>query len=251
MSIKRGRVTESVVYYNHATEAALAGSERPESVTRRDGSKQKARRHHIMEADLIKKTEQMKLQERWIGPCNKWKTYWAIIEALYQLGPNEKHLFGAVFIKIQELMDDPASNDSSERTAWQRFADKSSRNDTSGKDPLGRIWDSIKVLQRLGGANPYGLKLAQLGACINIYGDKNKPYIELKIGIPAGYDVIPINEIRSRDYPRSVVSVPSGYKAEGGLHVIDLEEIGETSAMTPQVTTIGQAVDKIEQVPNS
>jgi len=251
MSIKRGRVTESDVYYNHAKDAALSGVERPDSITRRDGNKQKARRHHILEKDLILKTEEMKLKERWIGPCNKWKTYWAIIESLYQLGPNQQHLFGAVFIKIEELMDDEASRDSSERTAWQRFADKDSRNNTSGKDALGRIWDSIKVLQRLGGANPYGLKLAQLGACINIYGKKDKPYIELRIGIPAGSDITPINEIRSRDYPRSITSVPSGYKAEGGLHVIDLTEIGDPCSPSIQPLTIAQAAEKLEQSPNS
>jgi len=245
--IKRGENVKADTYYAHAVEATTPTSQRPDSVTRRDGRSQKVRRHHLTEDVLDRKMVEMKAAGRWIGPFNRWKTYWAITEALYQLGPNESHLFGAVFAKVEELMSDESSRDAKEMTAWARFADKDARNESSGKDVLGRLWDSIRVLQRLGGANPYGLKLAQLGACINIYGDSDEPYIELKIGILAGHDVSPINETRSRRYPRTVASVPSGYKAEGGLHVISLGEIGDPNASSIQPMTIAQAVEELEQ----
>lgn len=247
--IKRGKNTKSDIYYKYAQDAAQPISKRPETIDRRDGEKQKIRRHHFTEKDLVERTQLMKSQGRWIGPFNKWKTYWAITEALYQLGPNRSHLFGAVFVKVEELMKDPASKDSMGRTAWDRFAEKDARNLESGKDVLGRLLDSIRVLQRLGGANPYGLKLAQLGACINVYGTKDEPYIELKIGIPTGHDVCPINEGRSRDYPSSVHAVPSGYKGEGGLHVISLTEIGDPHHATcaPQPMSISQGIDRLTE----
>jgi hypothetical protein len=107
-------------------------------------------------------------------------------------------------------MSEKDSVDKSGQTAWERFRDKKSRSKKSGLDYHGRLQQNLHVLQRLGGDHPYGLKLAQLGCCIDIIkGESGQQLVKLRTQIRKGEDVRPVNEFKVRNYPCSVESVPS------------------------------------------
>ena len=119
------------------------------------------------------------------------------------------------------------------------------------RDAFDRIMQNIRVLQRLGGANPYGLKLAQVGACINVYGTKSKPYVELQIGIRSGEDVAPVNEARERNYPKSISAVSSGFMPGDETYVVDwlsLDKLAAPSTLADAVAEAEQDVDGLVPV---
>ncbi len=250
MPIKKGELN-CETYYAHAKEADAPAKQRPESVVARHGGKQKIRRHHLTRAQMDSLMEAMKQQNRWLCPFNPPKAYWGLVEALYQLGPNKRHLFGAVYAKMQEIMSKDEYRDAAGRTAWEKFEGKSNRSPSTGKDAFDRIMQNIRVLQRLGGANPYGLKLAQVGACINVYGTKSKPYVELQIGIRSGEDVAPVNEARERNYPKSISAVSSGFMPGDETYVVDwlsLDKLAAPSTLADAVAEAEQDVDGLVPV---
>jgi len=240
MPIKKGDLDRDT-YYAHAKEADAPAKQRPESVDGRNGGKKKLRRHHLTRAQMDSLLEAMKQKERWLCPFNPPKAYWGLVEALYQLGPNKRHLFGEVYAKMREIMSEDEYKDAAGRTAWEKFEGKSNRSCTTGKDAFDRIMQNIRVLQRLGGANPYGLKLAQVGACINVYGTKSKPYVELRIGIRSGDDVSPVNEARERNYPKSVSAVSSGFMPGDETYVVDWLSLDKLAAPSSLADVVAEA----------
>lgn len=240
MSIKKGDIDRET-YYSHAGEADMPIRQRPESVEGRGGDKRKLRRHHMFRGQMDQLVERMREQGRWVCPFNPPKAYWGVVEALYQLGPNKRHLFGEVYAKMREVMSQDQYKDAAGRTPWEKFDGKLNRSSTTGKDSFDRIMQNMRVLQRLGGENPYGLKLAQVGACINLYGTKSKPFVELRIGIPSGDDVSPVNDARERNYPKSVYAVPSGFMPDGEVYVVDwlsIDELAKPSSLLDEVDRV-------------
>ena len=108
--------------------------------------------------------------------------YWGQVEALIQLGANEYHSLRKIRDKMEEIMSaipkkKTRGGKTVDTTLWSDFFDKPQRDGASKpKDGNGRIEQNFKVLQRLPRAketgreekNPYGLKLAQFGMCIDI-----------------------------------------------------------------------------------
>lgn len=130
-------------------------------------------------------------------------SYWGIVEALSLLGENKCHPFHEVFDKYQEIMNCDSTRDKQNRSGWDKFVGKKARSEETGKMPLDKFAENIEVLQRMGGSTPYGFKLAQTGACINVFLDDDKSkMIELKTGIDKSpHEIEPINESRRARKP--------------------------------------------------
>ena len=158
---------------------------------------------------LLKK--EMQEAQRFISPYGSGRIYTYIIDSLVSLGVGKSHPFVMVYEKFIELASEESTRDELGRTLWDRFDKKESRNTDTGRCSLGKFMQNLEVLQRLGGDHPYALKLAQVGACIDILKDQNQEVkIQLKVGIPDGEAVHPVNMNRKRTYTKTVISVPSG-----------------------------------------
>lgn len=101
-------------------------------------------------------------------PYRQGGIYHATIQSLINLGPNKWHSFICLKQQIMKVMK---SNFISENeTSWDKFCNKISFNGKTKAqwDINTRIQSTIKIMQRLGGLNPYGYKLRQLNACIDL-----------------------------------------------------------------------------------
>jgi hypothetical protein len=95
--------------------------------------------------------------------------YRSIVAALVDLGADKEHADAKVLERIKEIMSDKSTireDDGKKTTAWQRWSKKESVNEDTGKDVEGRYEQNVRVLQRLTGNTPYGLKLLQVGKSI-------------------------------------------------------------------------------------
>jgi hypothetical protein len=109
---------------------------------------------------------------------SKRGAYWAQVEALIKLGPDEWHRLNDVRDMMQEIMSQiiktkKIDGQQVQTNAWDDFYNKKQRSGASTpKDGLARIEHNMRVLQRLpkrSDSNPYGLKLAQFGMTIDIH----------------------------------------------------------------------------------
>lgn len=197
-------------YYDHSKEAVKPIAQRKATIEGRGGDLRTVRRHHLdptLQQNLLDK---MTSEGKFVSPYKTYKGYWGATEALARLGTNQFHPMSEVIKSFQECMSDEASKNKHGQTAWDQFKNKKPRSKKRGLDYLGRLLQNIAVLQRIGGDDPYGLKLVQVGACIDIKADEHgSPLVCLRTDIPEGEPVAPINEMKKRDCPRSVESVPS------------------------------------------
>lgn len=146
------------------------------------GNKVKPRRYHETEKTAARAKEaflRMKklfpnteaenlVDDKFYVPYRPAGPYCGAIMALYLLGANQFHELYVVKNMMKSFMS-KVGIDKSGRTAWHRFSDKLPRkNATNTQDVNGRIIDNMLVLQRLGGHNPCGNKLAEIGCCIDI-----------------------------------------------------------------------------------
>lgn len=217
-----------VAYMRHAKEAILPILERPATVSRRDGNMTRVRRHHMSLEDQLYYREEAKKAGRFVAPFRKG-SYFGVVESLSLLGENKIHKFSDFWTKYIEVMNEAAGKGG--KTQWEAFIDKPLRNQISGKNAIDRVNQNIRVLQRLGGMNPYGLKLAQLNACIDVFGpDENSMSLSLRTGIPDGDRVIPVREIRKKSFePVTFVKagisvVDDDYSFSDGIS--DIEDAG-------------------------
>ena len=203
------------VYSDHAAEAALPISQRAETVPTRTGEMGRVRRHHMSMDDQAKFRGQADEAGRFVAPYRRGGGYWGIVETLSLLGENEEHSFAAFWAKFMEVMTDPSLVGKDGKTPWESFTGRPLRSQVTGKNVIEKVHQNIRVLQRLGGANPYGLKLAQLNACIDVLGTQQEMRLCLRTGIPTGEEVIPIREIRRRSY-EPTVKIRAGYSVTEG-----------------------------------
>lgn len=197
-------------YYDFVSEASKPISDRSATIEGRNGSLKAVRRHHLDSVQQQELVEQMEREGRFIPPYKEFGGYWGATQALAALGPGEFHPVSDIIKAYQQSMSDEASKDKNGRTAWERFQNKRPRSKMNGLDWYGRILQNLTVLQRLGGDDPYGLKLAQIGACIDLKKDEHgDPMARLRINIPAGEPIVPLNELKQRQCEKSVESIPS------------------------------------------
>lgn len=202
-------------YVDLAVEASLPISQRPESVKTRSGKMARVRRFHMSMDDQKDFRKQSKEAGRFIAPY-RTGGYWAIIEALSQLGENQEHKFSDFWTKFVEIMSDEKLQDKYGKTLWESFSGRPLRSPVTGKNVIDKVHQNIRVLQRLGGTTPYGLKLAQLNACIDVLGTQNDIRLRLRTGIPHGESVIPLREIRKKSFTPTEF-IPAGYSVAEGV----------------------------------
>jgi hypothetical protein len=177
------------------------------------------RRYHLSAEKLISLRKRMAEENKFISPYGENRLYTYIIDSLVSLGIDQAHPIGAVWAKFQEISSKPETMKGG-KTAWQRFSERETRNADTGLDDFSRFVQNIEVLQRFGGITPYGLKLAQVGACIDVLVEMNGAYrgmikIQLRTGIADGDPVKPVNLNRKRAYTKTVDSLPAGMLIQG------------------------------------
>lgn len=155
-----------------------------------------SRRMHLYDDEIKRYHDLMRKAERFVSPYRKPNCYWAIVESLSILGENEPHIFHEVLKEIKRNLSCPTTKDRTGQTSWDKFTNKQPQSVVAAFDVQSKIYQNIYVLQRLGGITPYGLKLVQLHACVDILIKDGEKYICLRTRIPYGEIVKPINQTR-------------------------------------------------------
>lgn len=204
----------SKFYTDHIVEASKEIKNRKNTILKKDGTMTAIRRHHISPEDQKQFIERIEEEGRFVSPYRRGGGYWGIVESLSQLGENKEHAFGIFWDNFISVMSDESLPKKNGQTPWEVFSDRPRRSE-NGKSVIEKIHQNIRVLQRLGGANPYGMKLAQLSACIDVLGTVKDTRICLRTGISKGADIIPIKET-SRQSPMTC-TIKSGFSVKTGI----------------------------------
>lgn len=211
-----GKTKQRSLYLDIASQANAPLNERKDCVQGRDGVRKIPRRYHLKASEIVELKREMQEKGRFISPYGTGRIYTYIIESLVVLGAGKPHSFPAVYDKFVELASAEETRNDNGFTLWDRFEKKTSRNQDTGRDPRGKFMQNLEVLQRLGGDHPYALKLAQVGACIDILVDAAQEVkIVLRTGIADGDIVHPVNLNRKRKYTKTVDEVQSGIIIDG------------------------------------
>ena len=94
------------------------------------------------------------------------------VQALYLLGANEWHSLKTIMNKLEEIMSlircsEVKKNKYRCNNEWEYFRNKKARS-VKAKDEKGRVQENMILMQRLTKLHPYGYKLKQVGASIDI-----------------------------------------------------------------------------------
>ena len=129
------------------------------------------------------------------NPFRAGGVYHGATQALINLGIDKGHTFKDVKSEMQKVM---SKIERQGTDAWTLFADRPAKKDAKApKDLNGRIMQTFTVLQRLTGNHRYGLKIAQLLACIDILAGKdNQPLYMLHTGFKQWNLVKPTNDLK-------------------------------------------------------
>ncbi len=183
------------------TEKPLAS--RRELAIGRGGAHVKPRKFHLSADEVADLKAQYKETGKFPNPHNRG-FYFFLVQALADMGLNDKHPQGRVMQKVESLMsaDDTIQGEGRDTTtAWDRFVNKDPRND-NGKDYDARFDQNVTVLQRLTGLTPYGRKLLDVGTevlgtegCVIdvLVADTGTKYLRLNT-----HSNRPINEAKTR-----------------------------------------------------
>lgn len=202
-------------YFAHADEASKPVTERRTVASSRGGT-QVIRRHHLLPDRQDKILAEMEESGHFVSPFKRYGAYDGLVMSLARLGENETHMLGDVLREFEAYMSAEESKDGRSRTAWEKFKGKKPRSESTGLDYVAKVRQNANVLQRMGGAHPYALKLAQLGSCVDILrGEDGAFSLRLRTGIPSGAAITPLNEFKQRECSRSVDSIPSRIRFSG------------------------------------
>ena len=177
----------------------------------RGGEERRLRCYHLSPEQIAAYRARIAAEGHFVSPYCAVRMHSTIVRAFVACGTNVVHPVHVVFDAFRGLMNDPSTIRNG-KTAWQRYDAKRPRNEATHLAAFPRFLQTLEFLQRLGGNHPIGLKLAQLGACIDILrANDGMLQVRLRTDIPVGSSVQPINENRVRKYTKTVTSVPSGY----------------------------------------
>lgn len=214
-------------YADIATSASLPVAKRGHIVVGRQGALVAARRHHLTQDRIDSILQEAATTGKFVSPYGANRLYTSMLESVAVLGVNQKHTIGSAFSKFREIMSDPATLRNNQ-TAWDRFNNKTPRNENTHLNVLARYIANFEVLQRIQGNHPYGLKLLQIGCCVDLLTDdenKNQIYVQLRTGIPAGTLTRPINQIRKRKTKRESQTFVTGLTFQTATEETSNEEI--------------------------
>lgn len=152
------------------------------TIVNKRGKKIKIRKYHMTDEEL--EVGRKKWQEEVSGVDIRTRNkagslffnpyrrgiYYYQLQSLFLLGANEWHSFPRVLSSLQSYMSDiKLLTDPIFDNVWEKFRGKSARSRGSRcKDYQGRIQENFIFFQRLTKKNPYGYKLHQVGAAIDI-----------------------------------------------------------------------------------
>ena len=179
-----------LTYNDFRGEVEKPFNERREILTGRGGTKIKPRKYHLTSTEKAElEALRVSTGSAVVNPYGlRLGDYYAAVQALIDLGPNQWHGLKAVKERMKAIMQSmpEKSHKQDGKTihvdAWSAFYDKISRNEAvKPKDGDGRIEQNFRVLQRVGKGdnNPCGLKLAQFGQSIDIKKKEVSPGIFL------------------------------------------------------------------------
>ena len=132
------------------------------------------------------------------NPYRSNGAYYGCIQSLFLLGGNIWHSYRDVRNKMQEDMSSRSSHNCN-KSSWEKFALKGAREGAIiTKDLMGRIISNFRILQRLGGINPYGYKLKQALASVDIKREADGMYyFRLNTTFKKMVDVKPYYDVSS------------------------------------------------------
>ncbi len=154
------------------------------------------RRYHLQSQELNRLWDSRISTKKFPNPSSRHGIYWGFIEGMIELGTDSWHSFPDVKRSIERCMRRVKRN---EKCAWEEFVSKKSKNYLCAKDLNGRIMETARMLQRLKGRNPYGEKLRQLRACIDItFSSIGLPFYRLNTSFEDYNDVKPYRKSRRK-----------------------------------------------------
>ena len=154
------------------------------------------RRYHLQCQELNKLLDCYNKTKKFPNPSKRHGIYWGFIQGLIELGENSWHSFPDLKRSIETCMRGVKRN---EKCAWEEFVSKKSKNYLCAKDLNGRIMETGRMLQRLKGRNPYGEKLRQLHACIDItFNSIGLPFYRLNTSFEGYNEVDPYRKSRRK-----------------------------------------------------
>jgi hypothetical protein len=163
------------------------------------------RRFHMTDEKLKQcKETAIKMKQPIGNPYSRSGAYYGFVQSLLELGIDTWHDYASVVKKMEEIMTSIVNCKGQD--AWSAFSNKKARNHSTGKDLSGRILQNASVLQRIdhnttrvGNASPYGFKLQQQNACIDIKGDAaGKVFFRLNTKFANSNDVKPIKGLSKK-----------------------------------------------------
>lgn len=210
-------------YLEMAVEANKPIGSRSAVVSGRGGNKRVPRRYHVTDSKHQEIQSKILESGKFVSPFRKGGgAYNAIIEALVSLGENKIHSCGSVYSAFEDYLKTIPSKKNAGKNAWDDYDGKESRSSTTGRDGYGRFLQNCMVLQRLSGANQYGFKLAQLGACIDLIKTDGVVSIRLRTGIK---DLVkPIAEGKTRTY-KNVSGISPGPLGLDKVSLTETEQV--------------------------
>ena len=246
------------VYERLMEEASKPASDRRKVLQTRKGS-EVPRRYHmdLDEAEKLraKFTETGEFQ----NPYRSNGRYWAFIQALIDLGIDKSHPYVTVRDRMKELLSNHTT--CRKMDGWTSFEKPLTKENAScSKDTRGRIIQNAQVLQRLSGQHPYGWKLAQLHACVDILDDGQGLHaFRLRTGFSAVEEVEPVNELKHKRRRRHKTTKSKKAKAEAQAQaqaqnteqespVSETEETQEIQAEQETQEEIQEEIQEIEGV---
>jgi len=183
------------VYKGLKTEAAKPTAERAMVLHTRNGDA-KPRRYHMPDAEARNLRAAFASTKVFQAPYREKGKYNSGIQALANLGVNEYHSLAAVKGEMKKIMKKQTASNG--QNCWEAFENPPKATEKS-KDLNGRLIQNFEVLQRLNGQHPYGWKLAQLWACIDITEDaRGVPMFRLNTQFNSIEEVAPINTTKVR-----------------------------------------------------
>lgn len=155
------------------------------SISNKKGKSSIIRKYHLTEyelkicrerwlEDIYTKHEFMsKSGKHFFNPYRRGIYYYQV-QSLFMLGANQWHSLSDIIAKLEEYMSGIVLKKTSSKrygcnTAWDQFKGKKSRESSvMSKDYIGRVQENFVMLQRLSCFHPYGYKLHQVFAAIDI-----------------------------------------------------------------------------------
>tara|TARA_R110002060_G_scaffold35917_6_gene46816 strand:+ start:121 stop:792 length:672 start_codon:yes stop_codon:yes gene_type:complete len=191
------------VYVNFRKEAELPLRLRGKTVIGRDGDVV-PRRHHLNYKAVY--SHSRALEEGYFCIPYRKGIRSSFLAALFELGLNAPHCIKTVIDLTKTLASSNHFRNSKGQTALQvLFARSGEMNDEQLEE---KLLAEICELQRLTGMHPYGLKLAQMGFCVDIVKLNGKDlFIRLRGGIKE--EVVPVNQTRKSYKKNGKPIIPS------------------------------------------